>query len=71
MKNGWHVHKVFISKSNDFLNCVDKVGVLFLVSEPMTISSANNVFKNEFVEMCINCNKSMLNVSRFFSRKPI
>lgn len=71
MKNGWQVHKVFISRSKDFLNCVDKVGALFLVSEPITISSANKVFKYLFVEISINCNKSALNVSRFFSRKPV
>lgn len=70
MKKGWHVLRVFIKQSRDFLNCVDNVGVLFLVSDPIPISSANNSFRNLLFEIWINCNKSALNVSLFFSRNP-
>lgn len=71
IKNGWQVHSVFISKSKDFLNCVDNVGARFLVSDPIAISSANKTFRNLFEETWINCRRSALNVSRFFSRKPV
>ena len=33
MKNGWQLERVRISESRDFLNCVDRVGAFFLVSE--------------------------------------
>ena len=69
IKNGLHWLNVFIRDSRDFLNCDDRVGALFLVSEPMLRSSLNKVCRNLFLETWINCSKSALKVSLFFSRK--
>ena len=38
-KKGLHLLRVFMRASNDFLNCEDNVGALFLVSDPMLMSS--------------------------------
>lgn len=70
IKKGWQEQRVFIRESKDFLNWVDKVGALFLVSEPIPMSSANNSFRNLLLEMWTNWRRSALNVSLFFSKKP-
>lgn len=51
MKKGWQLHSVFMSESKDFLNCVDNVGALFLVSEPIPMSSTKQACRNLFDEM--------------------
>ena len=69
MKKGLHWLKVFINDSRDFLNCDDKVGALFRVSEPMFRSSLNRFCRNLFLDTWISWSKSAENVSRFFSKK--
>jgi hypothetical protein len=59
-----------MSESSDFLNCVDSVGALFLVSEPIPMSSANSSLRKLLEEMWISCRRSALKVSLFFSRNP-
>lgn len=71
MKNGWQELSVFMSASRDFLNWVESVGVRLRVSAPMPMSSANSSLRNLLLERVTSCSKSALNVSLFFSRKPI
>lgn len=71
MKNGWQLDSVLINESKLFLNCVDKVGVLFLVSDPIPISSAKICCRNLLPLIVISWSKSGLKVSRFFSKKPL
>ena len=70
-KNGLHCPSVFINCSNDFLNCEDKVGVLFRVSEPMFKSELNICCKNLFFDTWISCSRSAEKLSLFFSRNPL
>lgn len=71
-KNGWQLLSVFISTSRDFWNCADRVMFRFFVSCWLTDnSSANRFLRNLLLAMWTNCFKSVLNESRFFSRKPI
>lgn len=51
MKKGWQLHKVFMRESSDFLNCVDNVGALFLVSDPIPMSSTKQAWRNLFDDM--------------------
>lgn len=68
-KKGLHWPKVCMSISKLFLNCDDKVGARFLVSDPMLKSPANICCKNRFLDTWINWRRSALNVSLFLSRK--
>jgi hypothetical protein len=54
MKNGLQSSRVVIKASNDFLNWADRVGVRFLVSDPMLNSSEKIDCKKRFLETWTN-----------------
>lgn len=68
MKNGWQAESVFISESNEVRNCSDKVIPLRVVS--LRLSPVNKFSRNVLVVCEVNSRRSLLTVSRFFSRKP-
>ena len=70
-KKGWQALSVFMSRSSDCRNCVPRVGVRLRVSVPIENSSLKRPLRYLNLDLWMTWTRSALNVSRFFSKKPV